>query len=125
MFILKSTHAALMAAKDAEIARLVDRVALVEAARDAYLGEMSALTLQQAHARTPQQRLAARTFVGEIGELAAGEGPDRPGEVQFGPGQVFRMLSRIAFQAGDIDDVYRYHGIDVDSIVRATLDLTQ
>ncbi|MFB9654816.1 transketolase-like TK C-terminal-containing protein [Pseudarthrobacter oxydans] len=28
-------------------------------------------------------------------------------------------------QAGDIDDVYRYHGIDVDSIVRATLDLTQ
>ena len=54
MFILKSTHDALMAAKDAEIARLVDRVALVEAARDAYLGEMSALTLQQAHARTPQ-----------------------------------------------------------------------
>ncbi|BCW86422.1 pyruvate dehydrogenase E1 component (plasmid) [Arthrobacter sp. NicSoilE8] len=28
-------------------------------------------------------------------------------------------------QAGDIDDVYRYHGIDVDSIVRATLDVTQ
>ena len=28
-------------------------------------------------------------------------------------------------QAGDIDDVYRYHGIDVDSIVRATLDLNQ
>ena len=54
MFILKSTHAALMAAKDAEIARLVARLALVEASRDAYLGEMSALTLQQAHARTPQ-----------------------------------------------------------------------
>ena len=26
-------------------------------------------------------------------------------------------------QAGDLDDVYRYHGIDVDSIVRAALDL--
>ncbi|MCO4252149.1 transketolase-like TK C-terminal-containing protein [Pseudarthrobacter raffinosi] len=28
-------------------------------------------------------------------------------------------------QAGDIEDVYRYHGIDTDSIVRATLDVTQ
>lgn len=28
-------------------------------------------------------------------------------------------------QAGDIGDVYRYHGIDADSIVRATLDLIQ
>jgi pyruvate dehydrogenase E1 component len=27
-------------------------------------------------------------------------------------------------QAGSLDDVYRYHGIDTDSIVRATLDLT-
>lgn len=27
-------------------------------------------------------------------------------------------------QAGDVEDVYRYHGIDVDSIVRATLDVT-
>lgn len=26
-------------------------------------------------------------------------------------------------QAGDVEDVYRYHGIDVDSIVRATLDV--
>ncbi|GAA1208154.1 transketolase-like TK C-terminal-containing protein [Rhodoglobus aureus] len=26
-------------------------------------------------------------------------------------------------QAGDLDDVYRYHGIDADSIVRASLDL--
>ncbi|GAB3134681.1 pyruvate dehydrogenase [Marisediminicola antarctica] len=26
-------------------------------------------------------------------------------------------------QAGDVQDVYRYHGIDVDSIVRATLDV--
>jgi pyruvate dehydrogenase E1 component len=26
-------------------------------------------------------------------------------------------------QAGDIEDVYRYHGIDVDSIVRAALDV--
>lgn len=26
-------------------------------------------------------------------------------------------------QAGDMDDVYRYHGIDTDSIVRATLDV--
>ena len=25
-------------------------------------------------------------------------------------------------QSGDIDDVYRYHGIDADSIVRAALD---
>ncbi len=28
-------------------------------------------------------------------------------------------------QSGDIEDVYRYHGIDTDSIVRAALDLTQ
>jgi pyruvate dehydrogenase E1 component len=28
-------------------------------------------------------------------------------------------------QAGDVEDVYRYHGIDVDSIVRATLDVIQ
>ena len=27
-------------------------------------------------------------------------------------------------QAGDVDDVYRYHGIDTDSIVRAALDVT-
>ena len=27
-------------------------------------------------------------------------------------------------QAGGLDDVYRYHGIDTDSIVRAALDLT-
>jgi pyruvate dehydrogenase E1 component len=27
-------------------------------------------------------------------------------------------------QAGGLDDVYRYHGIDIDSIVRAALDLT-
>lgn len=27
-------------------------------------------------------------------------------------------------QSGDIDDVYRYHGIDADSIVRAALDVT-
>ncbi|MBG6213831.1 MAG: pyruvate dehydrogenase [Cryobacterium sp.] len=27
-------------------------------------------------------------------------------------------------QAGDVEDVYRYHGIDVDSIMRAVLDLT-
>jgi len=27
-------------------------------------------------------------------------------------------------QAGSLDDVYRYHGIDADSIVRAALDLT-
>ena len=27
-------------------------------------------------------------------------------------------------QAGDLESVYRYHGIDVDSIVRATLDVT-
>ena len=26
-------------------------------------------------------------------------------------------------QAGSLDDVYRYHGIDADSIVRAALDL--
>jgi pyruvate dehydrogenase E1 component len=26
-------------------------------------------------------------------------------------------------QAGGLDDVYRYHGIDTDSIVRAALDL--
>jgi pyruvate dehydrogenase E1 component len=28
-------------------------------------------------------------------------------------------------QSGDVDDVYRYHGIDVDSIVRAALDVTR
>lgn len=28
-------------------------------------------------------------------------------------------------QAGDLEDVYRYHGIDTDSIVRAALDLTE
>ncbi|HEX4056916.1 MAG TPA: transketolase C-terminal domain-containing protein [Galbitalea sp.] len=28
-------------------------------------------------------------------------------------------------QSGDVDDVYRYHGIDVDSIVRAGLDLVR
>ncbi|MEV3964755.1 pyruvate dehydrogenase [Nocardia sp. NPDC050193] len=28
-------------------------------------------------------------------------------------------------QAGSLDDVYRYHGIDTDSIVRAALDLTE
>jgi pyruvate dehydrogenase E1 component len=28
-------------------------------------------------------------------------------------------------QAGALDDVYRYHGIDTDSIVRAALDLTE
>jgi pyruvate dehydrogenase E1 component len=28
-------------------------------------------------------------------------------------------------QSGDIADVYRYHEIDADSIIRATLDLTQ
>ncbi|MDN6325761.1 MAG: hypothetical protein L0J70_10185, partial [Corynebacterium sp.] len=28
-------------------------------------------------------------------------------------------------QSGDIDDVYRYHGIDVDSIVRAALDASR
>ncbi len=28
-------------------------------------------------------------------------------------------------QAGDLDDVYRYHGIDVDSIVRSVLDLAR
>jgi pyruvate dehydrogenase E1 component len=27
-------------------------------------------------------------------------------------------------QVGTLDDVYRYHGIDTDSIVRAALDLT-
>ena len=27
-------------------------------------------------------------------------------------------------QAGDLDAVYRYHGIDADAIVRAALDLT-
>jgi pyruvate dehydrogenase E1 component len=27
-------------------------------------------------------------------------------------------------QSGDLDDVYRHHGLDVDSIVRAGLDLT-
>ena len=27
-------------------------------------------------------------------------------------------------QAGDVDDVYRYHSIDTDSIVRAALDMT-
>ena len=27
-------------------------------------------------------------------------------------------------QSGALDDVYRYHGIDADSIVRAALDLT-
>lgn len=27
-------------------------------------------------------------------------------------------------QAGDLPDVYRYHGIDTDSIVRAALDIT-
>ena len=27
-------------------------------------------------------------------------------------------------QSGSLDDVYRYHGIDTDSIVRAALDLT-
>ena len=26
-------------------------------------------------------------------------------------------------QAGDVEDVYRFHGIDVDSIVRAALDV--
>jgi pyruvate dehydrogenase E1 component len=26
-------------------------------------------------------------------------------------------------QSGDIDDVYKYHGIDTDSIVRAALDV--
>lgn len=28
-------------------------------------------------------------------------------------------------QSGDVDDVYRYHGIDLDSIIRATLDVIQ
>ena len=28
-------------------------------------------------------------------------------------------------QAGALEDVYRYHGIDTDSIVRAALDLTE
>jgi pyruvate dehydrogenase E1 component len=27
-------------------------------------------------------------------------------------------------QSGSIEDVYRYHGIDTDSIIRAALDLT-
>jgi pyruvate dehydrogenase E1 component len=27
-------------------------------------------------------------------------------------------------QSGDLDDVYRHHGLDTDSIVRAGLDLT-
>jgi pyruvate dehydrogenase E1 component len=27
-------------------------------------------------------------------------------------------------QSGDFDDVYRHHGLDTDSIVRAALDLT-
>jgi pyruvate dehydrogenase E1 component len=27
-------------------------------------------------------------------------------------------------QAGSLEDVYRYHGIDADSIVRAALDAT-
>ena len=26
-------------------------------------------------------------------------------------------------QSGDLDDVYRHHGLDTDSIVRAALDL--
>jgi pyruvate dehydrogenase E1 component len=28
-------------------------------------------------------------------------------------------------QSGDLDNVYRYHGIDTDSIVAAALDVTQ
>jgi len=28
-------------------------------------------------------------------------------------------------QSGDLEDVYRYHGIDADSIVRAALDITR
>jgi pyruvate dehydrogenase E1 component len=28
-------------------------------------------------------------------------------------------------QSGDLEDVYRYHGIDADSIVRAVLDITR
>ncbi|MNJ02747.1 hypothetical protein D3C73_1628110 [compost metagenome] len=37
-----------------------------------------------------------------------------------------RNLGVDAFgQAGGIDDVYRYHGIDTGSIVRAVLDLVQ
>jgi pyruvate dehydrogenase E1 component len=27
-------------------------------------------------------------------------------------------------QSGDVGDVYRYHGLDVDSLVRSVLDLT-
>jgi pyruvate dehydrogenase E1 component len=27
-------------------------------------------------------------------------------------------------QAGSLDEVYRYHGLDTDSIVRAALDIT-
>ena len=37
-----------------------------------------------------------------------------------------RNLGVDAFgQAGAVDDVYRYHGIDTDSMVRAVLDLVQ
>jgi pyruvate dehydrogenase E1 component len=37
-----------------------------------------------------------------------------------------KMLGVCKFgQVGSLDDVYRYHGIDTDSIVRATLDLVQ
>jgi len=28
-------------------------------------------------------------------------------------------------QSGNLQDVYRYHGIDTDSIVRAALDITE
>jgi pyruvate dehydrogenase E1 component len=28
-------------------------------------------------------------------------------------------------QAGSLDDVYRYHGLDTDSIVRAALDIAE
>jgi pyruvate dehydrogenase E1 component len=28
-------------------------------------------------------------------------------------------------QSGDLADIYRYHGIDTDSVVRVALDLTE
>lgn len=61
MFILKSTHAALMAAKDREIAVILKAGAEAAVNADkyrtelaAYVAQMGALTLQQAQARTPQ-----------------------------------------------------------------------
>src|SRR5690606_33704898 len=57
---LRATHDALMAAKDAEIARLDARVASLEAAHDAYVAGLAAMTTRQVEARTPPTPVAKR-----------------------------------------------------------------